>query len=648
MKNKYYPNLASPITINGVTFKNRIFGAPMSNPELDPDCHMRREDVAFHENRARGGLASVAIGLGIVDPDGRTHTREVKLYDVMSLPSLKEAVKAMHRHNCRAVMELAHGGKYAGARSHGDNTIPKVYGPNDEINPEGLQVTSMTEEDIFRIADRFGQAAALCKQAGFDMILIHGGHGWLLAQFMSPFMNHRTDRWGGSLENRMRFPLLVIEKVRQAVGPRFPIEFRMSGAELVEGGYGIEEGVEMAKMLDGKVDIIHVSAGVHEDPSVFVITHPSMFIEHGCNVYLAAEIKKHVKTPVATLGGLNDPAMMEEIIASGKADIVELARQSICDPYFPEKAFSGQEDDITRCCRCFTCFYNYLTNRTFCCAFNPAVGSELASFSAPPATTPKKVVVVGGGPGGMEAAITAAQRGHQVSLYEKGSRLGGQLLSEEHIPFKQDMFRFVKVLEGRLKKAGVDVHLNAPLTAEQAAELKADVIIVAVGAKPIVPPIPGIDSSKVASLDALHHNPPLVGHRVVILGGGLVGSECAIYLDGLGKEVTVVEMKDDWAADAYFMHKNAMKGYLNSSSVKIQVNTTAKAVTEEGLLCDTPEGEVLFPADTVLLAAGMKADRETVESFYNAAPRVFEVGDCIRAGRVVDAVSGGYWRAIDI
>ena len=414
MKNKYYPNLASPITINGLTFKNRILGAPMSNPELDPDCHMRREDVAFHENRARGGLASVAIGLGIVDPDGRTHTKEVKLYDVMSLPSLKEVANAIHRHNCRAVMELAHGGKYAGARSHGDNTIPKVYGPNDEINPEGLQVTHMTDEDIERIAGLFGQAAALCKEAGFDMILIHGGHGWLLAQFMSPSMNHRTDKWGGSLENRMRFPLLVVEKVRAAVGPSFPIEYRMSGAELIEGGYGLDEGIEMAKMLDGKVDIIHVSAGVHEDPSVFVLTHPSMFVEHGCNVYLAAEIKKHVKTPVATLGGLNDPAMMEEIIASGKADIVELARQSICDPYFPEKAFSGNADDITRCCRCFTCFYNYLTNRTFCCAFNPVVGHELESFSGAPATTPKKVVVVGGGQGGMEAAITAAQRGHAV------------------------------------------------------------------------------------------------------------------------------------------------------------------------------------------------------------------------------------------
>ena len=648
MKNPYYPHLASPITINGTTFKNRIFGAPMSNPELDPDCHMRKEDIAFHENRASGGLASVAIGLGIVDPVGRTHTKEVTLYDVMTLPSLKEASNAMHRHNCMAVMELAHGGKYAGARSHGEKGDPLVLGPNDEINPEGLKVTAMTEEDIERVADCFAQGAKLAKDGGFDMVLIHGGHGWLLGQFMSPSMNHRTDRWGGSLENRMRFPLLVIEKIREAVGPHFPIEYRMSGAELVKGGYTIEEGIEMAKMLDGKVDIIHVSAGVHEDPDVFVVTHPSMFIEHGCNVYLAAEIKKHVKTPVATLGGLNDPDMMEEIIASGKADIVEIARQSICDPYFPEKAFSGNKDDITRCCRCFTCFYNYLTNRTFCCAFNPVVGNELANKSGFPATTPKKVVVVGGGPGGMEAAITAAQRGHTVSLYEKNDRLGGQLLSEQYIPFKQDMYNFVRVLEGRLNKAGVEIHLNTALTAEQAAALNADVIITAIGAKPIVPPIPGIDSSKVVGLDALHQAEPAVGQKVVILGGGLVGSECAIYLDGLGKDVTVVEMKDDWASDAYFMHKNAMNIYLRDSKVQIHTKTTAKAVTDEGLLCSTADGDLLLEADTILLAAGMKPDRELADSFYNAAPRVFQVGDCIKAGRVLEAVTLGYYRALDI
>lgn len=599
MKNKYYPHLASPITINGVTFKNRIFGAPMSNPELDPDCHMREEDIAFHENRAKGGLASVAIGLGIVDPVGRTHTKEVTLYDVMSLPSLKKVTNAMHHHNCNAVMELAHGGKYANARGHGD-AAGAALGPNDETNPDGLPVRSMTDEDIYRVADCFAQGAKLCKDAGFDMVLIHGGHGWLLGQFMSPTMNKRTDKWGGSLENRMRFPLLVIEKIREVCGPNYPIEYRMSGAELIEGGYDVSEGIEMAKMLDGKVDIIHVSAGVHEDPDVFVLTHPSMFVEHGCNVYLAAEIKKHVKTPVATLGGLNDPDMMEEIIASGKADIVEIARQSICDPYFAEKAFSGNKDDITKCCRCFTCFYNYLTNRTFCCAFNPVVGNELENKHASQPTTPKKVVVVGGGPGGMEAAITAAQRGHTVSLYEKNSRLGGQLLAEQYIPFKQDMYNFVKVLEGRLNRLGVDVHLNTPLTGEQAAALNADAIIVATGAKPIVPPIPGIDHKKVVSLDALHQNPPAIGQKVVILGGGLVGSECGIYLDGLGKDVTIVEMKDDWAADSYFMHKNAMNIYVRDSNMKIHCKTMAKAVTDEGLVCVNENGEeILLEADNI-------------------------------------------------
>lgn len=647
MKNKYYPHLASPITINNLTFKNRILGAPMSNPELDSDCNMRKEEIAFHENRARGGLAGVAIGLGIVDAIGRSHTKEVKLYDVMSLPSLKEAANAMHRHNCNAVMELAHGGKFANARGHGSAEGVNI-GPNDEINGEGHPVRSMTEEDIYRVADCFGQAAKLVKEAGFDMVLIHGGHGWLLGQFSSPAMNHRTDRWGGSLENRMRFSLLVIEKVREAVGPDFPIEFRMSGAEFTKGGYGIEEGIEMAKAIDGKVDIIHVSAGVHEDPEVFVRTHPSMFIEHGCNVYLAAEIKKHVKTPVATLGGLNDPDMMEEIIATGKADIIEIARQSICDPYFPEKAFSGNKDDITRCCRCFTCFYNYLTNRTFCCAFNPVVGNELEHKHAFPPTTPKKVIVVGGGPGGMEAAITAAGRGHSVTLYEKNSRLGGQLLSEQYIPFKQDMYNFVKVLEGRLAKSGVDVRLNTELTAEQAAAENADVIITAIGAKPIVPPIPGIDNEKVVGLTALHQPEPALGQKVVILGGGLVGSECAIYLDGLGKDVTIVEMKEDWAADSYFMHKNAMKIYMRDSNIKIHVNTTAKTITDKGLVCQTPEGELVIPADNILLAAGMKADRKAAESFYNAAPRVFETGDCIKAGRVVEAVTTGYYRAIDI
>ena len=647
MKNKYYPHLASPIKINGVVFKNRIFGSPMSNAELGSDSNMRIEDIAFHEYRARGGLASVAIGEAHVEAIGRSHTQAIKLYDVMTLPSLKRAADAIHRHNSNAVMELVHGGKYGGARAH-SSVEGTIIGPNDEISPAGLKVRSMTEEDIQRVANCFAEAALLSKNAGFDMVLIHGGHGWLLSQFCSPAMNHRKDKWGGSLENRMRFPLLVIEKIRAAVGPDYPIEYRMSGAEYTKDGYTIEQGVEMAKMLDGKVDIIHVSAGVHEDQEVFTLTHPSMFLEHGYNVHLAAEIKKHVKTPVATLGGLNDPDMMEEIIASGKADIVQLARQSISDPYFPEKAFSGNADDIVRCCRCYTCFYNYLEKRSPCCALNPVIGNELEHRNAFPPTTPKKVIVVGGGPGGMVAAVTAADRGHSVTLYEKNGELGGQLLSERHVPFKKDLYNFVEVYARRLAKTGVDVRLNCEISAEQAASENADVIIVAVGAKPVVPPIPGIDSEKVAGLEALHQEIPSLGQKIVILGGGLVGCECAIYLDGLGKDVTVVEMKDDWAEDSYIMHKNAMIMEIRSRNIEILLSSTAKAVTSEGLVCETPEGEKVFAADSILLAAGMKSDRTLAESFDNAAPRVFKTGDCIKPGRVIDAISLGYYRALDI
>lgn len=647
MKNKYYPNLASPITIKGVTFKNRIFGAPMSNPELDPDCHFREEDIAFHANRGKGGLASVCIGLGIVEKIGRSHTKEVILYDELSLPSMKRMANEFHKHNCKAVMELAHGGKFGAARSH-TSADSYLIGPIDEVNKQGVTVKAMDEEQIYKTAEAFGNAAKLVKDAGFDMVLIHGGHGWLLEQFSSPYFNKRTDDWGGSLENRMRFPLLVVEKVREAVGPNFPIEFRMSGSELIPEGYDITEGVEMAKMLDGKVDILHVSAGIHENDDVFVFTHPSMFVENGVNVKYAAEIKKHVSTPVATLGGINDVDMMEEIIASGKADIIEVARQSLADPYFPEKAFSGNKDDITKCCRCFTCFFNYLSNRNFCCAFNPVIGDELEHKYGFPPTTPKKVVIVGGGPGGMEAAITCAQRGHSVSLYEKKDRLGGQILHEEHIPFKKDMYGFIEVLRKRVEKAGVDVHLNTEITPEEVYEMGADVVFIAVGSTPIVPPIPGIDNPKVVGLNAIETKEPAVGQKVAILGGGLVGSEVGIYLDMLGKDVTIIEMKDTWAADAYWMHKVAMDQHVRKSDMKILCNTTAKEITDAGIICNGPDGEVLVEADTILLAAGMKANRKVADEFYNTAPRVFEIGDAIRAGRVLEAVKLGYFRALDV
>lgn len=645
--NKYYPHLGSPLQIAGRTLKNRILSAPLSNPDVGPDENMTKENIAFYGLRAKGGAACVTISEGIVhSATGKSHTKHILLDNPMSMPSLTEAAAEIHRHNCMASIELSHGGKYA-SNGGRPGVTPKRYGPVEEFWEDGTHILEMPEELILEIADHFGKAAAMVKQAGFDMVLVHAGHGWLLCQFMSPDTNTRKDKWGGSFENCMRFPLLCIQKIREAVGPAFPIEFRMSGAEYTKGGYDIDYGIRIAKAIDGKVDLIHVSAGRHDS----VVTHPSMFIEHGCNVHLAAEIKKHVKTPVATLGGLNDPDMMEEIIASGKADVVEMARQLLADPFFPEKALTGRKEDITKCCRCFSCFEAYLGTRTQICALNPVIGREREHKSAFAPTTPKKVLVAGGGPGGMAAALQAAERGHQVILFEKDSRLGGKLLAEEFVPFKEDLYAFAMLQAKRIRKdPRIEVRLNTPLTAELAEQEGADIIMCAVGAKPIVPPIPGLkESRKVVGLEALHTKDPAVGQKVVILGGGLIGSESAVYLDGLGKEVSIVEMRGDYAVDAPRMHKLGLSEYFKDSKVKIHLNTKAKAVTEEGLLCEKADGsEMLLEADTIFVAAGMRPDTEAVEELRYAAPRFFQLGDCVKVGKVYDAVHGGYYGAIDI
>ncbi|ADK16884.1 FAD-dependent oxidoreductase [Clostridium autoethanogenum] len=648
--NQYYPNLGSTIKIAGLTLKNRMIGSPISIPEIGPDENLTRDNISFYSLRAKGGAAVITVSEGIVhSATGKSHTKHILLDTRMSLPSLTELARIIHRHNCFASMELSHGGKYAGNRSQ-SNKQAKRFGPVDEIWADGTHVYEMPEDLILEIADSFGKAAALVKEAGFDMVLVHGGHGWLINQFMSPNTNTRTDKWGGSFENRMRFPFLCVEKIREAVGPNFPIEFRMSGAEYTEGGYDINYGVKIAQALDGKVDLIHVSAGVHENRGAFVITHPSVFIEHGCNVHLAAEIKKHVKTPVATLGGLNDPDMMEDIIASGKADIVEMGRQLMADPFFPEKALTGRKDDITKCCRCFSCFGEYMTTRTTVCALNPVIGREREHEAAFAPTIPKKVLIAGGGPAGMSAALQASARGHEVILFEKNSRLGGALLYEEYIPFKQDLFNYSQLLAKRLVETNIEVRLNTELTPELAKELHADIIICAVGSVPVVPPILGIDTShKVVGIDAIHQSQPAVGDKVVILGGGLIGTETSIYLDSLGKDVTVVEMRNDYAPDTSEMHKIALEVTLKKGHVKMHLNTRAKEVTNEGLLCiDETGNEVLYPADTILVAAGMKPNSESVEALRYAAPRFFQIGDCVKVGKVLEAVHGGYYGALDI
>jgi 2,4-dienoyl-CoA reductase-like NADH-dependent reductase (Old Yellow Enzyme family)/thioredoxin reductase len=646
-----YPNLCSPLRIGNVTLRNRMVSAPMAFPDITAEGHVTKEAAAFYELRAKGGAAAVTLSECIVHiKTGMSHSKHINLQDEGVLAGLTEAARSIKRHGALANVEISHGGKYAGvdlAKTPGGRS-PVRYGPSAEILSDGSKIEEMPKALIREIVEAFGKGATLVKRAGFDMVFVHGGHGWLIQQFFSPASNKRTDEYGcDTIENRARFALEVLDSIRTAVGPGFPIEFRMSAEEHIPGGYKLDDAIQFAKLLESKIDLLHVSTGAHENS--FAITHPSMFVERGSHIPLAAAIKKHVNVPVACIGALNEPEQMEEVIASGKADVVEMARALLADPFLPKKVLLGHDDEIVRCIRCFTCLAERVHTQTRICSINPVIGREYESRFALPPSEPKKVLVAGGGPGGMKTAITAAQRGHKVILCEKSAELGGTLKCVKAISFKKDLYGLIKILEVQMRKAGVEIRLNAEVTQELVEREAPDVLVLAVGAAPIVPPLPGIDSPKVVLATRLSDEGIALGKKVVILGGGLVGCESAVHLAQKGKDVTLVEMMNDVAVDANVRQKPILLDMFAKLQVNVKTRMKGIKITEKGLVCTDENGkENLFEADTVVCSVGQYALREVVNHLLDAAPEVVQVGDCVKPQKVTEALYRGYHAGLDI
>lgn len=644
-----YPNLCKPITLGRVTFRNRMFSAPMGGTDITADCCVGPRTPGFYELRAKGGAAAVTASELVVHPEtDASHMFHLNLTTPGCLASWTFLADAINRHGAVASVELSHSGQYAGTYLVDKDKKKGLsqFGPSDWVRPDGIPVKALTKEQIQDIVKAYGDTAGLAKRAGFQMVMVHGGHGWLLNQFLSPAFNHRDDEYGGCLENRLRIVREVLTSVRNAVGPGFPIEFRMSGSELFEGGYTLEDGVEIAKGVEDLVDMIHVSAGSYQFG--FFTTHLPMFAPHGANVYLAAEIKKHVKVPVATLGALNDPAQMEEIIASGKADVVEMARALLADPELPNKVMGNREDEIVRCLRCFTCMAERPTTGTRRCAVNPLIGRECEGMDVTPAAVRKRVVVVGGGVAGMEAALTAARRGHQVILLEKSDKLGGILKSEQAIPFKYEMYQLGVTLERQMELAGVEVRLNTLATPGLLDQLNPEALILAVGSKPIVPNLPGMDGKNVVIVNDYYLEKEKVGDTVVVLGGGLAGCECAVHLGMEGKKVHLVEMRDALAVDCNIRHRPILMQQVDKYTT-VYLKHTGLQVTPEGLLCKNAEGEeVLLPGATVICAVGQRSNRDDVMALRSCAPWVREIGDCVRVSNITNAIYMGYHAGLDI
>lgn len=640
-----YPHLFSSIKVGPLTLKNRIEAAPVNISNLPMSGYPTAENIAIFEGKAKGGAAIVHMGECRIDlKTGISHKLCIALDDPEVLPYLHAATDAIKKHNAFAAVELIH----PGTRANPEYYDGPIWGPSAGPGHLGKDYSELDQKTIDYIVERFGDAAEMAKLGGVDLVMIHAGHGWLLHQFLSPLNNRRTDRYGGSLENRARITMEVIANIRKKCGKDFPIEVRMSGTEIVEGGLTLQDQIEFAKLLDGKVDLIHVTSGTFHVPSTNQHMIPNGFLPQGCNVYLAEAIKKEMKhTPVVTVGALGDPELMESIIAEGRADIVALARPLLADPELPNKLKAGQAEKIFPCLRCMACIsesfvpYVRYCSRIRRCPSNPTAYKEIPASQVKKAEQPKKVLVIGGGPSGMEAAAELAERGHHVILCERENELGGAMRHAKYVPFKQKVDQLMHVMIRRLERSGAEIRLRTAATPTLVESLHPDVIVAALGAKAKKPEVAGAEHAIIEE-DALQRIDSL-GQNVAIVGGGLVGCELALQLGMTGRTVHLLSRKKEVCRDAAYLYREGLLMELKKVPVKIYNEAECTAITSEGVTVRNADArEYTLLADTVIWAGGYLPMEDEAEQFRTLAYDFWKIGDCAQVRKIYNARREGY------
>ena len=635
----------SPIRIGNLEIPNRLVVPAMVMNFCNADGTATERFIAYHEAKARGGWGLIITEDYAVAPGGKGFANIPGLWEDGQIEGHARFTRRVHAAGkSKLFAQIYHAGRQTTSRVSGAQPVaPSALPcPVMQQTPHALTVP-----EIRKIVEQFGDCALRVKKAGFDGIEIHGAHGYLIAEFMSSYSNKRSDAYGGNLMKRLRFPLEIMADVRSKVGPDFPVSFRISGEELVPGGSTIEDTKAICLLLqDSGIDAFHVSAGVYGTTGIT----PPASVGHGWITHYAAEVKNTVKVPVITVGRINDPFLAEAILVSGKADLVAMGRASLADPDLPKKAEAGCFDEITPCIACLQgCIGKIAMQQPGTCLVNPALGRE-EEMKIQPAESRKKVLVAGAGPAGAEAAIVAAQRGHEVHLYEKSDRLGGQFSLAAVSPSKGEIAGFIAWQKQQLDLGHVIVHLNTELTGETVAKERPDAVIVATGSKPLVPEVSGLGNKKVVTAQQILEGAVSVGARVAVIGGGMVGSETADHLSSLGREVTVIEMLPTIAQDEVPMTRQFLLKRLEEKRVRIYVRSTLKDVREDGSLTIESGGmmETIGPFDSIILATGGIPCNELAVKLAGQVDKVITIGDAKSFRKAIDAIEEGYRAGLEI